>query len=388
MKWIDTKHRVPISSWCETVEDDALGQAVNLTKLPFVYHHVALMADCHSGYGMPIGGVIACLDTVVPNAVGVDIGCGMCAVRTTLGSRAFGAREVRRALNRFRKRIPAGFDHHARPQSWDGFHRAPDLAVVRRELDSARRQLGTLGGGNHFIELQKDDAGRVWLMVHSGSRNFGYRIAREYHRAALSCCEKHRISLPDRDLAYLPLDQQIARDYLAAMTFALDFAYENRRLMKAQCMDVLAGIAACDFDNEVNIHHNFASREKHFGREVVVHRKGATCAREGQKGIIPGSMGARSYIVRGLGNPDSFMSCSHGAGRVMGRNEANRRLSRAEVRDMLGGVVLQSWPRDRHGKVDLSEAPQAYKDIDAVIAAQRDLVEVLYRLEPLGVMKG
>jgi tRNA-splicing ligase RtcB len=385
---IDNSRRIPIKSWCDQAEKSAYDQAVNLTKLECVFHHVALMPDCHTGYGMPIGGVVACIDTIIPNAVGVDIGCGMCAVRTSISAQELSTNDIRALCSRMRKRIPVGFDHRRTAQHWKGFDCAPDLAVIRQELNSAKHQLGTLGGGNHFIELQSDNSGLIWLMVHSGSRNFGYKIARDYYKAALAYCERKNISLPDRDLAHVPMSERVGREYFSAMEFALSFAYENRRLMKKWCKEVIEDFAGCEFDFEVNIHHNFAAREKHFGRDVIVHRKGATRARTNEWGIIPGSMGSRSYIVRGRGNCESFESCSHGAGRIMGRNEANRRLDIADVREALDGVVLQAWPKDRKGKIDLSEAPQAYKNIDDVIAAEDDLVEVVYRLKPLGVIKG
>jgi tRNA-splicing ligase RtcB (3'-phosphate/5'-hydroxy nucleic acid ligase) len=381
-------HRIPIKSWCANIEQGALKQAVNLTKLPFVYGHVAIMADCHEGFGMPIGGVIACNNTIVPNAVGVDIGCGMCAVQTDLPVSSIDADIVRTVLNRIRGLVPMGFDHHKRTQDWDGFDGAPDVAVVQRELDSARKQLGTLGGGNHFIEIQAGSDGFVWLMVHSGSRNFGYKIAEEYHTKALKYNGQRNIELPDKDLAFLPMDHDLAQEYLAAMNFALAFAAENRRQMKDVCCEQLQFETRCGVTREINIHHNFAAEETHYGRALVVHRKGATRASKGLAGIIPGSMGTSSYIVRGLGNPDSFQSCSHGAGRVMGRNEANRTLSYEQVRQAMKGIVFDTWPRGRKGKIDLSEAPQAYKNIDDVIAAQSDLVEVEVKLRPLGVVKG
>jgi tRNA-splicing ligase RtcB len=363
-------------------------QAVNLTKLPFVYGHVALMADCHEGFGMPIGGVIACKDIIIPNAVGVDIGCGMCAVKTDLPAASIDAEMVRTALNRVRAVIPMGFDHHRSDQHWSGFDKAPDIPVIQRELSSARRQLGTLGGGNHFIEIQKGDDGAVWLMIHSGSRNFGYKIAGEYHAKALSYCRKHNFDLPDKDLAFLPLDNNDAVDYRESMEFALSFAAANRQHMKQACEDILREETLCNFNDEINIHHNFASIERQYGRDLVVHRKGATIAEKGGRGIIPGSMGTSSYIVEGLANPDSFMSSSHGAGRTMGRNEANRRLSYEEVRAAMKGIVFDTWPKGRKGRLDLSEAPQAYKNIESVMEAQRDLVTVLVRLSPLGVVKG
>jgi tRNA-splicing ligase RtcB len=388
MASIISDFRIPIKSWCRDIEQGALKQAVNLTKLPFVYGHIALMPDCHEGFGMPIGGVIACKDAIVPNAVGVDIGCGMCAVQTDLPVSAIDADTVRTILNRIRSLVPMGFNHHKKTQDWNGFDIAPDVPVIQRELDSARKQLGTLGGGNHFIEIQAGSDCHIWLMIHSGSRNFGYKIAEEYHAKALKYCHEHSIELPDKDLAYLPMDKQIAMEYKTAMDYALAFAAENRQRMKKVCFEQMQYETHCGLTKEINIHHNFAAFETHYGRTLVVHRKGATKASKDLDGIIPGSMGTSSYIVRGLGNPDSFLSSSHGAGRVMGRNDANRRLSYEEVRQAMKGIVFDTWPRGRKGKLDLSEAPQAYKDIDAVMDAQKDLVEVVVKLRPLGVVKG
>ena len=388
MPSIISGNRIPIKSWCNNIEPGALKQAVNLTRLPFVYGHVALMADCHEGFGMPIGGVIACKDAIVPNAVGVDIGCGMCAVQTDFPVSSIDADTVRIILNRIRGLVPMGFDHYKKTQDWKGFDNAPDVAVIQRELDSARKQLGTLGGGNHFMEIQAGSDGHVWLMIHSGSRNFGFKIAGEYHVKALKYCQQHNFNLPDKDLAFLPMDNRLAQEYKAAMDYALAFAAENRQRMKEVCAEQMQYETRCGFLKEINIHHNFAAEEIHYGRTLVVHRKGATRAVTGLDGIIPGSMGTSSYIVRGLGNPDSFLSSSHGAGRVMGRNDANRRLTYEQVRQAMKGIVFDAWPRGRKGKIDLSEAPQAYKDIDAVMESQKDLVEVVVKLRPLGVVKG
>jgi tRNA-splicing ligase RtcB len=388
MKIIDTKHRVPIKSWCKPLSEGAMKQAINLTALPFAYHHIALMADCHEGFGMPIGGVIACLDAIVPNAVGVDIGCGMCAVQSDLRPEGIDKETIRTICNSIQKTIPMGFDHHKKDQLWDGFQKAPDVPILHTELASARRQLGTLGGGNHFIEIQRGSDGHLWFMVHSGSRNFGYKIARHYHEKALAYCEKRKLTLPDRDLAYLPMDTKEAEKYKSAMDFALQFARANRNAMKEQCKEILERIAHCRFLTEIDIHHNYAAQETHFGRMVIVHRKGATSARRGETGIIPGSMGTGSYIVEGLGNPESFESCSHGAGRIMGRNEANRRLSLEDARQAMKGVIFDGWKSGKKKKLDLSEAPQAYKDIESVMEAQKDLVEVKVRLTPMGVVKG
>jgi tRNA-splicing ligase RtcB len=320
--------------------------------------------------------------------VGVDIGCGMCAVKTDLPASSIDSETVRTILNRVRGAIPMGFVHHKKDQEWKGFNAAPDFPVIQRELDSARRQLGTLGGGNHFIEIQNGNDGHVWFMIHSGSRNFGYKIADEYHKLALKECLRHNIDLPDNDLASLAIDKDPGREYMTAMEYALSFAAANRQHMKEVVCEIMQDETRCGFVHEINIHHNFAAEETHYGRTLVVHRKGATRARLGLEGIIPGSMGTASYIVRGLGNPDSFESCSHGAGRVMGRNDANRRLTYEQVRQSMKGIVFDTWPRGRKGKIDLSEAPAAYKDIDAVIEAQKDLIEVLVRLTPLGVVKG
>lgn len=388
MKIIDNNYRIPILSWCEPIEDTALKQAVNLTTLPIVYKHVALMPDCHEGFGMPIGGVIACDNAIIPHAVGVDIGCGMCAVATDFPASELDSRAIAEILRSIKQRIPVGFAHHKSRQRWKGFLKAPDIPIIQQELASAECQLGTLGGGNHFIELQRGGDARLWLMIHSGSRNFGYKIADIYHKKALAFSSRKKIPLPDKDLAWFPLDESDAQDYLSAMNYALDFAMENRQLMKQWCLEILNDYTGCRFSDEINIHHNFAATEEHFGRTVVVHRKGATSARADQRGIIPGSMGTASYIVRGLGNPDSFMSCAHGAGRILGRNEANRRLTVEEASQAMKGIIFDKWRTGRKGRIDLSEAPQAYKNIDEVMKNQIDLVKIETRLEPMGVVKG
>jgi len=389
MEWERTDTRIPIKSWCKTVEPGALEQAENLAGLNVTYKHVALMPDCHVGYGMPIGGVIGCLDAVIPNAVGVDIGCGMLAVETDLDARDMKTSLIKEIMGEARGVIPVGFEHHKQPQDWAGWKTAPvECSPVRQELESAKRQLGTLGGGNHFIEIQAGDDGLVWLMVHSGSRNFGLKIAEYYNHAAQRLCEKSDVELTSKDLAWLPRNSSEAGEYLAAMSFALRFAAKNRELMMERFSQIVCRRAHCRIGQEINIHHNYCAVERHFGREVLVHRKGATSANKGQMGIIPGSMGTPSYIVRGLGNPESFMSCSHGAGRAMGRNEACRRLSVEECDKAMAGIVFGRWSKGRRGELDLSEAPQAYKNIDDVISAQSDLVEVVTRLKPLGVIKG
>ena len=389
MKWIKKTDRLPIKSWCENVETGAMKQAENLAELSVTYGHIALMPDCHVGYGMPIGGVIGCWNAVIPNAVGVDIGCGVIVARTDFSASELRRDQIGKILSRTRRDVPVGFNHHKHEQSWEGWASAPkQCPPVSQELDSARKQLGTLGGGNHFIEIQAGDDGYVWLMVHSGSRNFGLKIAEHYHQKALNFCEDKAMAVPSRDLAYFPADINKAEEYLEAMRFAMRFAARNREIMMERFSESAMGVLGCKVETVVNIHHNYCAEETHFGRKLMVHRKGATAAFKGQTGVIPGSMGTASYIVKGLGNEESFMSCSHGAGRRMGRNDACRKLSVEDCNRAMQGIEFGHWSRDRRGNLDLSEAPQAYKDIDEVMAAQPDLVEVVAKVKPLGVIKG
>jgi len=392
MKWIKTDAGIPIKSWCEDVDDGAMEQACNLASHPCIVGHIALMPDCHRGYGMPIGGVIACRNAVIPNAVGVDIGCGMCAVRTDMMAADIEPVTIRDIMHDTKRGIPVGFAHHKEPQEWDGFDDAPDVPIVQHQLDAARCQLGTLGGGNHFIEIQHGDDGRVWFMLHSGSRNFGYRIAKDYNAKAEGLCEMWHSAIPpytgEDGLAFLPIGTREAREYIEAMNYALRFALESRKRMMSEMLRNAERHGVTASSESINIHHNFAALENHFGQNVWVHRKGATSANDGLAGIIPGSMGTSSYIVRGLGNPDSFRSCSHGAGRHCGRAEFSRNHTVEECDASMGGVVFDGWGKDRKGRPDLSEAPGAYKDINAVIEAERDLVDVVVKLRPLGVVKG
>ena len=378
--------KVPIYSWCPNLESQAEEQAVNIAQLPFAFHHVAIMADGHSGYGMPIGGVAALKGMVSPNMVGVDIGCGMAAMKTNIKAAELTDSDLRSTLGVLRLLIPVGFNKQNSPQVWDGFDEVEDeeYPVIFEQLENARKQLGTLGGGNHFIELQVDQDGWLWAMIHSGSRNLGKQVADYYHRLALKKCEQWAIPLPHKDLAYFPIDSEDGQEYLTAMDFCLRFAAENRARMMKQivaALDVVKpGFAMME---RINIHHNFARMENHYGENVMVHRKGATCVREGTLGIIPGSMGTSSYIVIGKGNPESFESCSHGAGRAMGRREACRKLNLEAEKAKLEGVV--------HGlrnASDLEEAPGAYKDIDEVMSNQNDLVDIRTKLRPIASMKG
>ena len=381
MRQVINTERVPIKLWLNDIEEGALQQARNLANLPFIHKWVAIMPDSHQGYGMPIGGVIAADGVIIPNAVGVDIGCGMGAVKTSISG--IDTDTLKLIMGRVHEAIPVGFNHHADAQDWEGFDRAPDLKIIQQELNSARKQLGTLGGGNHFIEFQQDEAGTLWVMLHSGSRNFGLKAANVYHKQAQALCERWYVSLPDKDLAFLPITDQAGHDYYAAMSFCLDFAQASRDHMMQAVMGIVSEVTGGSEVDRVNIHHNYASMENHFGKNVWVHRKGATRVQAGERGIIPGSMGSSSYIVEGLGNPDSFHSCSHGAGRKMGRKDAGRRLNLEEEQAKMAGIV--------HGlrnASDLDEAPGAYKDIDQVMENQTDLVKIAVRLKPLGSIKG
>jgi len=394
MKFVkyESCQRVPIKSWCDPVEEGAMEQAINLSKMPFVYRHVALMPDCHQGYGVPIGGVVACKDVIIPNAVGVDIGCGMTALQTNIPIKEVDVHQIENILTVIKQTIPVGVDHHEEEHEWEGFDNAPDIPIVQQELNSARKQLGTLGGGNHFIELQEnEEAGkRLWVMLHSGSRNFGYKIAKEYHQKAVKLCELWYSDIPNKDLSFLPIGTKEAREYIKAMNFAVEFALANRLSMMNKIKEIIKSFLGEEELPPImyDVCHNYARLENHFGRNVWVHRKGAISARYGETGIIPGSMGTCSYIVTGLGNVDSFQSCSHGAGRRMGRLEASRTLTVEECNRDMEGIFFQGWGRDRKGNVDLGEAPQAYKDINAVIDAERDLVTPIIKLTPIGVVKG
>ncbi len=392
MKWVKydkDNQRIPIKSWCDQVEDGAMEQAMNLARHPVLFHHVALMPDCHLGYGMPIGGVIACDKAVIPFAVGSDAGCGMASIKTDFPANLITREAVEHIMAKVELTIPVGLGKwHKEKQTWGGFDDAPDIPIIQKELNSARYQLGTLGSGNHFIELQAGDDGFIWLMIHSGSRNFGYKIANEYHKKALILCERWKSDIPDKELAFLPIETKEGKEYLEAMNYALGFARESRYRMISEFFGIVNDIIPCKQAISIDIHHNYAAWENHFGKNVLVHRKGATLARKGVKGIIPGSMGTPSYIVEGLGNPDSFNSCSHGAGRAMGRRDASRTLLEEDCEKAMEGIVFGGWGTDRKGNVDLGEAPQAYKDIDAVIEAELDLIKPLVKLRPLGVVKG
>ncbi len=388
MRRIIETGKVPVKLWTDEVEPGAMEQIMNLANYPFAFHHIAVMPDCHKGFGMPIGGVMATRNVIVPNAVGVDIGCGMIAVKTTLTE--ISRKVLEDVVGEIRSVIPLGFEHHKKAQDKRYMPDLPvaDLPVVRREYESARHQVGTLGGGNHFIEIQQGNDGHVWVMIHSGSRNIGKQVADEYNQLAKALNKKENIKNTwEKQLAYLYTGSEEGQRYIREMEYCVAFAFASRSLM----MDTVLGIL--DFlvkepveeTDRVAIAHNFAAPEAHFGQEVWVHRKGATPAFQGMRGIIPGSQGTESYIVVGKGNEESFCSCSHGAGRVMGRRQAIRHLNlQNEVERLEKKGIIHSIRRQK----DLDEAPSAYKDIHRVIRLQEDLVDVLVELQPLAVVKG
>lgn len=369
---------LPIISWTDEVEEEALAQARNLSNLDFAFKHIALMPDVHVGFGMPIGGVLATKGMIIPNAVGVDIGCGVVAAKTDIKNEDIDRRAVHAIVQRAHREIPLGFKRHSKPRDWEGFSRVPDSGVLEKEIDNARQQLGTLGGGNHFMSMEKGSDGNVWLMVHSGSRNFGFTAANHYNDLAKKLPENK----DSKDLAALSLDTKDGKNYLRDMNYVLEFARENRRQLLEDFYNIFRTYTKSQELLEiVECHHNYAAIEEHYGEEVMVHRKGAINAEKGRMGVIPGSMGTSSYIVEGLGHPESFNTCSHGAGRDMSRKQANREIDREEFRKVMEGIVF------REGK-DLSEAPMAYKDIEEVMENQKDLADKRVELNPLGVVKG
>lgn len=375
--------------WLEDIEDGAVEQIKHLANLPFAFSHIAIMPDSHQGYGMPIGGVLATKDVIIPNAVGVDIGCGMCVVKTSLTE--IDTETLKKIMGEIRKQIPVGFAKHQEAQDEslmpEDNYWLDVSTVVHNERKNALKSLGTLGGGNHFIEIQKGSDGHIWIMIHSGSRNLGKQVADHYNKLAIELNAKWHSGVPKEwELAFLPIDSEEGQAYIREMNYCVDFALANRKLMMERIREIFFALPmTVAFDSIINIAHNYAAKEKHFGKEVFVHRKGATLADDGTIGIIPGSQGTRSYIVKGKGNIQSFKSCSHGAGRKMGRKQAERELNLEEEVKKLDDLGVLHGIR---GVKQLDEAPGAYKDIDVVMKNQEDLVDVLVELTPLGVVKG
>ena len=375
MEKVEVIGKTVVKMWTTEFDDTARKQIENLASLPFVHHHIALMPDCHGGMGMPIGGVLPTKDVVIPNAVGVDIGCGMCAVKTNIRARRLTEKILRKVIMKgIRERIPLGMDHHEEMQDEKYLPTGFDLEklpVVKNHYKSIHHQVGTLGGGNHFIELQHDEDGWLWIMIHSGSRNLGKQVGDFYNKRAKWFNELYYSKVESElMLPFLPLKTHEFNDYWGEMNYCIAFAKCNRQLMMERIKEVIAdALPLAEFEPTIDIAHNYAAFENHFGHNCIVHRKGAVRARAGEIGIIPGSQGTSSYIVEGLGNLDSFMSSSHGAGRLMSRSQAIKTLSlEDEIKKMESKGIVHSIRSQR----DLDEAASAYKDIEpiAVIKGQ------------------
>jgi len=400
---IESEGRAPIKAWTKGVpfEDAALQQLNNIASMPMVHSHIAVMPDVHLGKGATIGSVIPSVDAVIPAAVGVDIGCGMVATRTTLTASQL-PDDLLAIRHAFEAAVPHGRNISRGRRDKGSWHNIPDLVaaewsklLVRFERICAKhpaikntnnvKHLGTMGTGNHFLELCIDENDAVWIMLHSGSRGVGNRIGTYFIELAKKEMERHQINLPDQDLAYLKEGSEYFDDYVEAVEWAQDFAAKNREIMMFNAIAALKKQMPIDFsthDVAVNCHHNYISREKHFGKDCYVTRKGAVRAEKGEMGIIPSNMGARSFIVRGLGNPESFNSCSHGAGRVMSRRKAKK------IYNIDDQIAATQGVECRKDAEVIDEIPHAYKDIEKVMAAQKDLVEVVYTLKQVVCVKG
>ena len=423
MQKIEIENGTNILSWCPDIEPEALQQMEVISKLPFV-KYCALMPDAHLGMNMPIGGVVACENVIVPDFVGVDIGCGMCAMKSNLNIKDLDERDFRALFNLISQRLPVGFRLNSTnvKNEYKRIYKEKFDYLITKTISKNNTlsdkynaipkleniffdQLGTLGGGNHFCEIQYDDEGTIWVMIHSGSRKIGKLIGDKYNEMAKDLNKKWHSSC--QQIPFLPVDTQEGQCYLMWMEFALQFAFLNRRVMldvvKLSFHDYLPhtewvkidGVDD-DINNIINIHHNFASLESHMGKNYWIHRKGATRAFDGMTGIIPGSMGSKSFIVKGKGNKLSLMSCSHGAGRKMGRREFSR-LMKDKYDDILDemkdkGIVHSEFGKFDYGKdkglKDVSEAPEAYKNIDSVMVNQADLVDIMVELKPKVSIKG
>lgn len=389
-------HAVPVKIWTDEIEAHALQQLCNIAQLPIIHHHVAAMPDAHMGIGATVGSVLAMRDAIIPAAVGVDIGCGMIAARLSLTANDIDDASLKKVFDQISRDVPVGRGQHrdrdARTDAAMAFapelklltDRHPKLLGAFGKFSNWVNQIGTLGSGNHFIEVCLDEAGQVWVMLHSGSRGIGNAIGQYFIALAREDMLHLQANLPDKDLAYFPEGTPHFADYVAAVDWAQRYAMRNREEMLAIVLAALRRhLPAFEVTTEaVNCHHNYVAHEHHFGADVWVTRKGAIRAGLGELGIVPGSMGTRSYIVRGLGNPDSFESSAHGAGRRMSRTQARKQFSADDMAAQTAGVIC----RKDAGVVD--EIPGAYKDIDVVMANQRDLTEVLHTLKQVVCVKG
>ena len=388
--------RVPVKIWTDDVDERSRAQLANIASLPFIHHHVAAMPDVHLGIGATIGSVIATHKAIIPAAVGVDIGCGMVAARLSITANELDEKALQKVFDQISRDVPVGRAQHAdnrvladaarpfEPGLKALTERHPDLLKAFGKLSKWANQLGTLGGGNHFIEVCLDEDDWVWVMLHSGSRGIGNAIASYFIELARKDMERWMIQLPDRDLAYFPEGSEHFGDYVEAVHWAQEYAMQNRRSMLELVLAALTRhLPPFTVTTEaVNCHHNYVAMEHHYGEDVWVTRKGAIRARVGDLGIVPGSMGARSFIVRGKGNPESFCSSAHGAGRRMSRTAAQKHFTQADLVQQTAGVIC------RKDKGVLDEIPGAYKDIDAVMENQSDLTEILHTLKQVVCVKG
>ena len=396
IKQVLIEQHTPIKIWTDDVDEQSKRQLANLASLPFIHHHVAAMPDVHVGIGATIGSVIATHKAIIPAAVGVDIGCGMVACRLSLSANELDEKALKGVFDQISRDVPVGRAIHNNRRAFEeaaqpfavGLDRIlekhPTLHKTICGTTKWVKQLGTLGGGNHFIELCLDEAGQVWVMLHSGSRGIGNAMAEYFIQLARKDMERWMIQLPDHNLAYFPEGTEHFDDYVEAVHWAQEYALQNRRCMVELVLAALRRhLPPFEVSGEVvNCHHNYVAREFHFGEDVWVTRKGAIRAGAGDLGIIPGSMGARSYIVRGLGNPESFCSSAHGAGRRMSRTAAEKQFTEADMVQQTEGVIC----RKDSGVID--EIPGAYKDIDVVMENQKDLTETLHTLKQLVCVKG
>ena len=388
--------RVPVKIWTDDVDERSKAQLANIASLPFVHHHVAAMPDVHLGIGATIGSVIATHKAIIPAAVGVDIGCGMVAARLSITANELDEKALQKVFDQISRDVPVGRAQHAdnrvladaarpfEPGLTALTERHPDLLKAFGKFSKWANQMGTLGGGNHFIEVCLDEDDWVWVMLHSGSRGIGNAIASYFIELARKDMERWMIQLPDRDLAYFPEGSEHFGDYVEAVHWAQEYAMQNRQAMLELVLAALTRhLPPFTVTTEaVNCHHNYVAMEHHYGEDVWVTRKGAIRAREGDLGIVPGSMGARSFIVRGKGNPESFCSSAHGAGRRMSRTAAEKHFTQADLVQQTAGVIC------RKDKGVLDEIPGAYKDIEEVMRAQSDLVEVVAEIKQVICVKG
>lgn len=393
------KQRLAVHIWLESMDQVDLvcrEQARNLANLKHARHAIALMPDTHQGFGMPIGGVLAVEGHLVPNAVGVDIGCGVSFLQTDFAVSQLTEAHKRRIATTILQQIPVGFKHRTHPLESNRLKQLIEESGkllssnghLAAEWETASHQLGTLGSGNHFIELGSDDEGLLTIMVHSGSRNFGYKVANYYNEKAEHHCKKHGDpSAVKKQLAYLPVDTDSGRSYLSWMNLALVFAEENRAAMSRQVCDILTDVLGeIQYGDGLDVHHNYAALETHFGEALWIHRKGAIHAPAGSKGIIPGAMGSFSYIIEGLGNPLSFESCSHGAGRHLSRKQAEKHFDKESVLADLKAKGVWLGVPDKSILVD--ESRFVYKEIDFVMEQQKELCTPVKQLRSVLVVKG